>query len=156
VPGVQLIVNNGASFGGGVKWQFNNDNGGPGASAYLDPAWFLKLPAKGNINATSCIGREATASGTLAPLGDRTCFATMLTLANESSNGVISSLTVLQPTGPGINPPSYYNSGLLTLRWIEAKAIDGLPFFSGGESGPDVGPLYGCYTYGTKSTGPNC
>ena len=156
VPGVQLVVNNGALYGGGVKWQFNNDNGGPGGSAYIDPNYFTKLPVGGHVNATSCIGREGTTDpNTVAPLGDPSCFDTMLTLANQSSAGVIGTGTVLDPGGPGLNPSSPYVTHGPLLKWIEAKAIDLLPF-DNGNLGPIVGPLYGCFTGNGNSYGPAC
>jgi hypothetical protein len=157
VEGVVQIVNAGALSGTGVKWQFNKDSntasimsnyisGGSGAGS---------LSTSGSINATSCEGREVYNGPPPNPICNPVSqFGTIEMLAAESSSGPISTNTTLQLSGPGINPPSPYDSNMYLLQWLEVHPIEGLPM---GSNGTIIGPFYGCFhESGSGTIGPNC
>ncbi len=160
VKGVVLIVNAGAQSGAGVKWQFNNDSNTATINSNYFSDWIGSgLNNLGIINATSCVGRENTPAGSEPALAGTLCFATMTTLATQSSGSTISTATTLSIGGIGINSPSVYSPNPLLLQWLEVKPIDGLPMIDSSVPTP-IGPLYGCFFDGTGSPynpiGPEC
>lgn len=152
---VVLIVNSGADSGAGVKWQTNNDSHGATIiGTYITDFGHSHLPQGNDLTMTSCVGREAVPANVTPPLADWSCFGTMQALAEQSSQGVISTATTLSlGTGSsyiGVNPPSTYDTSTLTLQWLEVQGIDGLP--TADSSGATLGPLYGCFHQSPNNT----
>jgi len=156
VSGVVLIVNAGALSGAGVKWQFNNDSNQGSIDQSFFSNWGSTHLPSGPVDATSCIGREGTPGTNTILLGDPSCFGTMVTLAEQSFLGTITTATTLSlgTGGIGTNPPSYYSPNPLSLQWLEVQPADGLPLINS-NSGSVVGPMCGCFS-NNGSIGPAC